>query len=115
LVGLGVGGKEVIGKIVIGVRGIIREVRGGIRMGGRGVSDCVLPVHCSSLKKLQWIPTKILHSYYRDSAEDKLCVERCLLSCIVPDSLSDPLRMERMIHVYYSLEDENAVKCVGMG
>ena len=67
---------------------------------------------CSSLKKLQWIPTKILHCYYRDSADDRLCVERCLLSCIVPDSLPDPQRMERMVHVYYSLEDEHAVRYV---
>ena len=67
---------------------------------------------CSSLKKLQWIPTKILHCYYRDSADDRLCVERCLLSCIVPDSLPDPQRMERMAHVYYSMEDEHAVRYV---
>ncbi len=64
------------------------------------------------MKKLQWIPTKILHSYYRESAEDKLCVERCLLSCIIPVNLPDSQRMERLVHVYNSLEDENAVRYV---
>ena len=69
-----------------------------------------IPYDCSSVKRLHWIPTKILHSYYRESAEDKLCVERCLLSCIVPVNLPDSERMERMVHVYNSLSDNHARK-----
>lgn len=67
-------------------------------------------LNSSSVKKLQWIPTKIMHAYYRDSVEDKMCVERCFLSCIVPVALSDSQRMERMLHVYNSLNDEHAVR-----
>ena len=61
-------------------------------------------------RSLSWIPTKILHCYYRPSAEDMLCVERCLLSCLVPVNLKPEERMERMINVYSTLEDENANK-----
>ena len=61
-------------------------------------------------RSLSWIPTKILHCYYRQSPEDMLCVERCLLSCLVPVNLKPQERMERMINVYATLEDENANK-----
>ena len=61
-------------------------------------------------RSLSWIPTKILHCYYRPSAEDMLCVERCLLSCLVPVNLKPEERMERMVNVYSTLEDENANK-----
>lgn len=44
--------------------------------------------------------------------EDKLCVERCLLSCIVPISLLDKERMERLLQVYNSLSDEHALRWV---
>lgn len=66
-----------------------------------------LPVAYSSLS---WIPTKILHCYYRQSIEDKLLVERCLLSCLVPINLGDDERMERLVRVYAALEDEHATK-----
>lgn len=56
-----------------------------------------------------WIPTKLLHGYYLETPEDKLCVERCVLSCIVPVNINDMERMERLLHVYASLDD-NASK-----
>ena len=43
-----------------------------------------------------------------------LCVERCLLSCLVPVNLKAEERMERMINVYTTLEDENACKYMCM-
>ena len=63
-------------------------------------------------RSLSWIPTKILHCYYRQSPDDMLCVERCLLSCLVPINLKPKERMERMVNVYSMLEDDNANKYV---
>lgn len=54
---------------------------------------------------MAWIPNKILHSYYQNSSEDRLCVEVCLLSCLVPVSMPAEDRMQRMSHVYSRLDD----------
>lgn len=67
-------------------------------------------VHVITFRSLNWIPTKILHCYYRQAPEDMLCVERCLLSCLVPVNLKPEERMERIISLYTTLEDENANK-----
>ncbi len=56
-----------------------------------------------------WIPTKLLHCYYMVSAEDRLCVERCMLGALVPVSYRSQDRMQRLVHVYARL-DENATK-----
>ena len=55
--------------------------------------------------RMAWIPNKILHSYYQNSSEDRLCVERCLLSCLVPVTLPVEDRMQRTSHVYCRLDD----------
>jgi sister-chromatid-cohesion protein PDS5 len=57
--------------------------------------------------RMAWIPNKILHSYYQNSREDRLCVERCLLSCLVPLSLPSEDRMQRLSH-FFSRLDEHA-------
>ena len=54
--------------------------------------------------RLAWIPNKILHSYYQNSSEDRLCVERCLLSCIIPVTLPAEDRMLRLTHVFSRLD-----------
>ena len=55
--------------------------------------------------RMAWIPNKVLHSYYQNSSEDRLCVERCLLSCVIPVTLSVEDRMQRLSHVYSRLDD----------
>ena len=55
--------------------------------------------------RMAWIPNKILHSYYQNSSEDRLCVERCLLSCLIPVTLPVEDRMQRTSHVYCRLDD----------
>lgn len=55
--------------------------------------------------RMAWIPNKILHSYYQNSNEDRLCVERCLLSCLIPVTMSAEERMHRLSHVYSRLDD----------
>lgn len=59
----------------------------------------------SAAQRVSWMPNKILHSYYQNMNEDRLCVERCLLSCLVPVSLKDEEKVERLRHVYTSLDD----------
>jgi sister-chromatid-cohesion protein PDS5 len=55
--------------------------------------------------RMAWIPNKVLHSYYQNSSEDRLCVERCLLSCLIPVTLPVEDRMQRTSHVYCRLDD----------
>ena len=39
----------------------------------------------------------------------RLCVERCLLSCVIPVLMKEEEKVERLVHVYTSL-DENATR-----
>ena len=39
----------------------------------------------------------------------RLCVERCLLSCVIPVLMKEEEKVERLMHVYTSL-DENATR-----
>jgi sister-chromatid-cohesion protein PDS5 len=48
---------------------------------------------------VKWIPSKIMHVHFQDSADDKLVVERLLNSSIVPYSL---LSQEKMAQLYYA-------------
>lgn len=59
-------------------------------------------------KKLSWVPSKLLHGYYLNTPENRLCVERILIGCLVPVTLEPKQKMKRLLHIYCKL-DEAAV------
>lgn len=62
----------------------------------------------TAAKKLSWVPSKILHGYYLNTPENRLCVERILIGCLVPVTLEADQKMKRLLHLYCKL-DEAAV------
>lgn len=62
----------------------------------------------TAAKKLSWVPSKLLHCYYLNTPENRLCVERILIGCLVPVSLEADQKMKRLLHIYCKL-DEAAV------
>lgn len=58
----------------------------------------------ASLRMLSWIKNKCMHNYYQTQLEDKLLVERILHTCLVPFSLSLPLRMKALYMFYCSID-----------
>lgn len=58
---------------------------------------------------VDWIKNKILHGYYMPGIEDRLLVERLLITCLVPYKLPPEDRMKKLYHLLGTL-DENATK-----
>lgn len=58
---------------------------------------------------VNWIKNKILHGYYMTSLEDRLLVERLLITCLVPYNLQPQERMKRLFQLLSTI-DENATK-----
>ncbi|XP_055904486.1 sister chromatid cohesion protein PDS5 homolog B-A [Eupeodes corollae] len=58
---------------------------------------------------VDWIKNKILHGYYMPGLEDRLLVERLLITCLVPYKLDATDRMKKLYHLLGTL-DENATK-----
>ncbi|XP_067627164.1 sister chromatid cohesion protein PDS5 homolog B isoform X2 [Eurosta solidaginis] len=56
-----------------------------------------------------WIKNKILHGYYMPGIEDRLLVERLLITCLVPYKLPPDERMKMLYHLLGTLDD-NAMK-----
>ena len=56
-------------------------------------------------RKLCWLPSKLLHGYYQNMVEDRLCVERVLSGCLVPVSLKTQDRMKRFLSLYTHLDE----------
>lgn len=63
-------------------------------------------------KRATWIPNKLLHAYYQEFPEDKVCVEKCLITCLVPVSLENEETVQRLLLLFSSLDD-NAKKAFG--
>ncbi|XP_066923364.1 sister chromatid cohesion protein PDS5 homolog B-like [Clytia hemisphaerica] len=61
------------------------------------------------LRKIDWAPSKILHQYMITNMDDRLCIERVLHGCLVPVTLNIEERMERLFHVYTSLDDMGTI------
>lgn len=57
------------------------------------------------LKDLYWVPSKILHQYYINNMEDRLCIERVVHGCLIPVTLNVEDRMHRLFHLYTSLDE----------
>lgn len=58
-----------------------------------------------SIKKLKDVPSKILHLYFQNSIEDRLCVERVVHGCLIPVTLPVEDRMKRLFNFYHSLDE----------
>ncbi|KAL9973177.1 hypothetical protein ACROYT_G019595 [Oculina patagonica] len=59
----------------------------------------------TAAKKLSWVPSKLLHCYYLNTPENRLCVERILIGCLVPVSLEADQKMKRLLHIYCKLDE----------
>lgn len=60
-------------------------------------------------KAVVWIKDKILHGYYMTGIEDRLLVERLLITCLVPYQLPAEDRMKKLYRLLGTI-DENATK-----
>ncbi|KAH8420967.1 hypothetical protein KR222_000167 [Zaprionus bogoriensis] len=60
-------------------------------------------------RQVDWIKNKIMHGYYKVCLEDKLLVERLLITCLVPYKLASEERMKMLYHLLADL-DTNATK-----
>ncbi|XP_076468516.1 sister chromatid cohesion protein PDS5 homolog A-like isoform X1 [Babylonia areolata] len=67
------------------------------------------PVDPQQAARVDWIRNKVFHHYYHNSNDDRLLVERILNIHLVPYTLPVGERMERLLELYCTL-DENAVK-----
>ncbi|XP_065884867.1 sister chromatid cohesion protein PDS5 homolog B-like [Dysidea avara] len=63
-------------------------------------------------KKASWMPNKILHAYYQEFLEDKICAEKCLITCLVPVTLEDEEVVQRLLLMFSALDD-HAKKAFG--
>lgn len=60
-------------------------------------------------KAVNWIKDKILHGYYMTNTEDRLLVERLLITCLVPYQMAPEERMKKLFRLLGSIDD-NATK-----
>ncbi|ETN63105.1 androgen induced inhibitor of proliferation (as3) / pds5 [Anopheles darlingi] len=60
-------------------------------------------------KAVNWIKDKILHGYYMTGVEDRLLVERLLITCLVPYQLPAEIRMKKLYQLLGTIDD-NATK-----
>lgn len=62
----------------------------------------------AAAKRLLWVPSKILHRYYHNTPENRLCVERILIGCLVPVTLEADEKMKKLLHIYCKLDPQAA-------
>uniref|UniRef100_A0A1B0AGA6 Uncharacterized protein n=1 Tax=Glossina pallidipes TaxID=7398 RepID=A0A1B0AGA6_GLOPL len=56
-----------------------------------------------------WIKNKVMHGYYMPTLEDRLTVERLLITCLIPYKLGPEERMKKLYHLLGTFDD-NASK-----
>lgn len=71
------------------------------------LSDVDVPE--ATKKAVNWIKDKILHGYYMTGLEDRLLVERLLITCLVPYQLPAEDRMKKLYQLLGTIDD-NAIK-----
>lgn len=71
------------------------------------LSDVDVPE--ATKKAVNWIKDKILHGYYMTGLEDRLLVERLLITCLVPYQLPPEDRMKKLYQLLGTIDD-NAIK-----
>ncbi|XP_022228919.2 sister chromatid cohesion protein PDS5 homolog B [Drosophila obscura] len=60
-------------------------------------------------QRVDWVKNKVLHGYYKVGLEDRLLVERLLITSLVPYKLAPEDRMKKLYHLLGDL-DANATK-----
>lgn len=87
---------------------IRKEAMNGLAMiYKKYLSDSNVPE--ATKKAVNWIKDKILHGYYMTGIEDRLLVERLLITCLVPYQLPAEDRMKKLYQLLGTI-DENATK-----
>ncbi|CAD7088985.1 unnamed protein product [Hermetia illucens] len=87
---------------------IRKEAMNGLAMiYKKYLSDSNVPE--ATKKAVNWIKDKILHGYYMTGIEDRLLVERLLITCLVPYQLPAECRMKKLYQLLGTI-DENATK-----
>lgn len=87
---------------------IRKEAMNGLAMiYKKYLSDSDVPE--ATKKAVNWIKDKILHGYYMTGIEDRLLVERLLITCLVPYQLPAEDRMKKLYQLLGTIDD-NATK-----
>uniref|UniRef100_A0A182WEA9 Uncharacterized protein n=1 Tax=Anopheles minimus TaxID=112268 RepID=A0A182WEA9_9DIPT len=87
---------------------IRKEAMNGLAMiYKKYLSDTNVPL--ATKKAVIWIKDKILHGYYMTGVEDRLLVERLLITCLVPYQLPAEERMKKLYQLLGTIDD-NATK-----
>uniref|UniRef100_A0A8W7P9N7 Uncharacterized protein n=1 Tax=Anopheles coluzzii TaxID=1518534 RepID=A0A8W7P9N7_ANOCL len=87
---------------------IRKEAMNGLAMiYKKYLSDTNVPA--ATKKAVNWIKDKILHGYYMTGVEDRLLVERLLITCLVPYQLPAEERMKKLYQLLGTIDD-NATK-----
>ncbi|GAB0090696.1 pds5 [Sergentomyia squamirostris] len=87
---------------------IRKEAMNGLAMIYKNyLSDSNVPD--ATKKAANWIKDKILHGYYMTGIEDRLWVERLLITCLVPYELPADDRMRKLYQLLGTIDD-NATK-----
>lgn len=87
---------------------IRKEAMNGLAMiYKKYLSDSNVPE--ATKKAVNWIKDKILHGYYMTGIEDRLLVERLLITCLVPYTLPADERMKKLYQLLGTIDD-NATK-----
>uniref|UniRef100_A0A1L8DX47 Putative sister chromatid cohesion complex cohesin subunit pds5 n=1 Tax=Nyssomyia neivai TaxID=330878 RepID=A0A1L8DX47_9DIPT len=87
---------------------IRKEAMNGLAMiYKKYLSDSNVPD--ATKKAVNWIKDKILHGYYMTGIEDRLLVERLLITCLVPYQLPADDRMRKLYQLLGTIDD-NATK-----
>uniref|UniRef100_A0A182MY81 Uncharacterized protein n=1 Tax=Anopheles dirus TaxID=7168 RepID=A0A182MY81_9DIPT len=87
---------------------IRKEAMNGLAMiYKKCLSDPDVPA--TTKKAVNWIKDKILHGYYMTGVEDRLLVERLLITCLVPYQLPAEERMKKLYQLLGTIDD-NATK-----
>jgi sister chromatid cohesion protein PDS5 len=87
---------------------IRKEAMNGLAMiYKKYLSDSNVPE--ATKNAINWIKDKILHGYYMTGIEDRLLVERLLITCLVPYQLPAEDRMKKLYQLLGTIDD-NATK-----
>ncbi|XP_036333195.1 sister chromatid cohesion protein PDS5 homolog B isoform X1 [Rhagoletis pomonella] len=88
---------------------IRKEAMNGLAFIYKGVKCEPNDLSSEVKESVGWIKNKILHGYYMPGIEDRLLVERLLITCLVPYKLPPDERMKMLYHLLGTLDD-NAMK-----
>lgn len=86
-----------------------KEAMNGLALIYKKYLSDVTGIAVCTKRATNWIKDKILHGYYMKGIEDRLLVERLLITCLVPYQLPAEERMKKLLKLLGTI-DENATK-----